>query len=293
MKAPTQLKAICAAIAAATLSMSASAAIDIDLTQSGYQTDAVDTFTVKRLKVPGAGEWDVTFKWDPQSLHFVPQAVAASTAAQLQISGPTTVNEAGTITLSAAVRNADGSLSPTVAVWSVVPASAGTITPQGVFLAASQTADVNAVFTASVLLQGKTITSTYTVKVTNVSAASRTCAGALANNANGMLLADFGVNPETQKVTMLLTAASGNPGFLSGSFFFVQGATSVAVSQYTYDAGTALFTPQGGWSGVGTIASPTQKQAVFSAFPSSINLAQPFQIRYAAIAGAPGTIACN
>lgn len=287
------LKTICAAIAATTLSMSASAALDIDLTNSGYQTDALDTFTVKRLKVPGAGEWDVTFKWDPQSLHFVPQAVAASTASQLKISGPTTVNEAGTITLAAAVQNADGTTTPTVAVWSVVPASAGTITPQGVFLAASQTADVNAVFTATVLLQGKTISSTYTVKVANVSAASRTCAGALVNNTNGMLMADFGVNPETQKVTMLLTAASGNPGFLSGSFFFLQGSTSVAVSQYTYDAGTALFTPQGGWSGVGTIASPTQKQAVFSAFPSSINLAQPFQIRYASIAGAPGTISCG
>lgn len=286
-------KTICAAIAAATLSMSASAAIDIDLTNAGYQNEAVDSFTVKRLKVPGAGEWDVTFKWDPQTLHFVPQAVAASTAAQLQISGPTTVNEGGTITLSAAVRNADGTFAPTVAVWSVVPASAGTITPQGVFLAASQTADVNAVFTASVLLQGKTITSTYTVKVVNVAAASRTCAGALANNANGMLLADFGVNPETQKVTMLLTAASGNPSFLHGILFFVQGTTSIDVSPYTFDADTALFTPSGGWSGVGTIASPAQKQAVFSAFPSSINLAQPFQIRYAGIAGAPGTIACN
>lgn len=293
MRVSSQLKSICAAVAAATLSMSASAALDVDLTNSGYQTDAVDTFTVKRLKVPGAGEWDVTFKWDPQSLHFVPQAVAASTAAQLQISGPTTVNEAGTITLTAAVRNADGSSTPTVAVWSVVPASAGTISPQGVFLAASQTADVSAVFTASVLLQGKTITSTYTVKVANVSAAQRTCSGTLTSTANGVLTGEFGVNPETQKVTMLLTAASGNPGFLSGSFFFLQGTTSVAVSQYTYDAATALFTPQGGWSGVGTIASPTQKQAVFSAFPSSINLAQPFQIRYAGIAGAPATIACN
>lgn len=286
-------KTICAAVAAATLSLSASAAIDIDLTNAGYQPEAVDAFTVKRLKVPGMGEWDVTFKWDPQTLHFVPQAVAPSTAAQLKISGPTTVNEAGTITLSAALQNADGSSTPTVAIWTVVPASAGTITPQGVFLAASQTADVNAVFTASVLLQGKTITSTYTVKVANVAAASRTCAGALANNANGTLLADFGVNPETQKVTMLLTAASGNPSFLHGSFFFVQGTTSVAVSPYTYNADTALFTPAGGWSGVGTIASPTQKQAVFSAFPSSINLAQPFQIRYAGIAGAPGVIACN
>ena len=291
MKAP--LKAICAAIAATTLSMSASAALDIDLTNAGYQSDALDTFTVKRLKVPGAGEWDVTFKWNPQSLSFVPQAVAASTASQLKISGPTTVNEAGTITLAAAVQNADGTTTPTVAVWNVVPASAGTITPQGVFLAASQTADVNAVFTATVLLQGKTISSTYTVKVSNVSSASRTCAGALANNGNGMLLADFGVNPETQKVTMLLTAASGNPSFLSVSFFFVQGTTSVSVSPYTYDADTALFTPLGGWSGVGTIASPTQKQAVFSAFPSSINLAQPFQIRYAGIAGAPGMISCN
>ncbi|MFN9473762.1 hypothetical protein [Acidovorax sp.] len=289
-------RTICAAIAAATLSLSASAGLDIDLTNSGYQTEATDTFTVKRLKVPGAGEWDVTFKWDPQSLHFVPQAVAASTAAQLQISGPTTVSEGGSITLAAAVRNADGSTSPTVAVWSVAPASAGTISPQGVFLAASQTADVNAVFTASVLLQGKTITSTYTVKVINVAATQRTCAGQLANNANGMLLADFRVNPETQKVNMLLTAASDNPNFLSSSFFFVQGSTSVAVSLYTFDAGTALFTPSGGWSGIGTIASPTQKEAVFSAFPSSINLTQPFQIRYAGIAGiagAPATIACN
>lgn len=286
-------KTICAAIAAATLSLSASAAIGVDLTNSGYQTEAVDSFTVKRLKVPGAGEWDVTFKWDPQSLHFVPQAVVASTAAQLRISGPTTVNEGGTITLAAAVQNADGSTTPTVAVWSVAPSSAGTISPQGVFLAASQTADVSAVFTASVLLQGKTITSTYTVKVANVAAAERTCAGALSNNSNGMLLADFRVNPEAQKVSMLLTAASGNPNFLSGSLLFVQGTTSIDVSPYHYDADTALFTPSGGWSGIGTIASPAQKEAVFSAFPSSINLAQPFQVRYAGIAGAPGTIACN
>ncbi len=286
-------KTICAAVAAATLSLSASAAIDIDLTNAGYQPEAVDAFTVKRLKVPGMGEWDVTFKWDPQTLHFVPQAVAPSTAAQLKISGPTTVNEAGTITLSAALQNADGSSTPTVAIWSVVPASAGTITPQGVFRAASQTADVNAVFTASALLQGKTITSTYTVKVLNVSAAQRTCAGALANNANGMLLADFRVNPEAQKVSMLLTAASGNPNFLSGSLLFVQGTTSIDVSPYHYDADTALFSPSNGWSGLGTIASPAQKEAVFSAFPSSINLAQPFEIRYAGIAGAPGLISCN
>jgi hypothetical protein len=287
------LTTICAAVAAATLSLPASAAIDIDLTNAGYQPEAVDAFTVKRLKVPGMGEWDVTFKWDPQTLHFVPQAVAPSTAAQLKISGPTTVNEAGTITLSAALQNADGSSTPTVAIWTVVPASAGTITPQGVFLAASQTADVNAVFTASALLQGKTITSTYTVKVLNVSAAQRTCAGALANNANGMLLADFRVNPEAQKVSMLLTAASGNPNFLSGSLLFVQGTTSIDVSPYHYDADTALFSPSNGWSGIGTIASPAQKEAVFSAFPSSINLAQPFEIRYAGIAGAPGLISCN
>lgn len=284
MQSSWAIKAACAAIAS-TLALSASA-IEIDVSGSSFQSTGKDTIVIKRLAVPGAGNWDVTFKWDPNSVTFVPQAVSQSTTASLKLSGPTTVNESSSITLAAVVQNADGTTVAATPTWTVVPASAGSISSSGVFTASSVTADVNAVATASFTHQGQPLTATYSVKVVNVAAVGRTCSGVLEARSSQSLSGDFTVEPDNRKINMRVTATAGNPYFFTSSLFFIQGTNTVDVSLYTFDADSAVLVPSGGWSGSGQLVSPGSKEGVIAAVPTIINLAQPFEIRYTGASGA-------
>lgn len=278
MQPSMAIKAACAAVAS-TLALSASA-IEIDVSGSTFQSTGKDTIVIKRLAVPGAGSWDVTFKWDPASVTFVPQAVSQSVAAaSLKLSGPTTVNESSAITLAAVVQNADGTTAPVTPTWTVVPASAGSISSAGVFTASSVSADVNAVATASFTHQGLPLTATYSVKVVNVAAATRTCGGVLDSSSTGTLTGEFVVQPDNRKIEVKVTATSGNPYFFYDDIFLIQGNNSVDVGN-SFDVDTAIFAPAAGWGGFGQIASPGSKQGTIAAVPTMINLAQPFELRY-------------
>jgi len=290
MKSSWAMKAVCTVITA--LPALSFAAIDIDVTGASFQSAGKDTIIIKRLVVPGAGNWDVTFKWDAASLTFVPQAVSQSVAsASLKLSGPTSVNESASITLAAVVQNADGSTASAAPSWSVSPASAGSISPSGVFTAASVTADVNAVATATFTHQGQPLTATYAFKVVNVPAPSRTCTGTLVNYRTETLQGEFAIFPENRKINVKLTSTLGTPGFYTRSFFLIQGTTTVDLSLYSFDADTAMFTPSNGWSGSGQIPAPGIKEGVIAGVPTSINLAQPFQIRYTDVPET--TTSCN
>lgn len=284
MQLQVAVKAVCAAIAA-TFTLAASA-LEIDVSGASFQSSGKDTIVVKRLTAPGVGYWDVTFKWDPNALVFVPQAVSQSAAASLKLSGPTTVNESNSITLAAIVQNADGTTVPATPTWTVVPASAGSVSSSGVFTASSVTTDVSAVATASFNHQGQPLTATYSVKVVNVAAVGRTCSGVLEARSSQSLSGDFTVEPDNRKINMRVTATSGNPYFFTSSLFFIQGANTVDVSLYSFDADSAVLVPSGGWSGSGQMVSPGSKEGVIAAVPISINLAQPFEIRYTGASGA-------
>lgn len=290
MQPSKAIKAACAAVAS-TLALSASA-IEIDVSGSTFQSTGKDTIVIKRLAVPGAGNWDVTFKWDPGSVTFVPQAVSQSVAAaSLKLSGPTTVNESSSITLAAVVQNADGTTASAAPTWSVAPASAGSISSSGVFTAASVATDVNAVATATFTHQGQPLTATYAFKVVNVPAPSRTCTGRLVDYRTETLMGEFSIFPENRKINLKLTATLGSPAFFTSKLFFVQGTNTVDVDMYNFDADTAIFSPSNGWSGSGRIPSPGVKEGVIAAVPTIINLAQPFQIRFADIPET--TTTCN
>lgn len=278
MKNSLAVKAVYAAIAA--LPALSSAAIDIDVSGATFQSTSKDTIVIKRLAVPGAGNWDVTFKWDPNSVTFVPQAVSQCVAAaSLKLSGPATVNESSSITLAAVVQNADGTTASAAPTWSVAPASAGSISSSGVFTAASVTANVNAVVTATFTHQGQPLTATYAVTVANVAAPTRMCGGVLDSSSTGTLTGEFVVQPDNRKIEVKATATAGNPYFFYDRIYLIQGSNSVDVGT-SFDVDTAIFAPAAGWAGFGQIASPGSKQGTIAAVPNMINLALPFELRY-------------
>jgi hypothetical protein len=82
--------------------------------------------------------------------------------------------------------------------------------------------------------------------------------------------------PTDKSINITFTGVTGNIQVCYPGFYFVQGSNQVDLNKYSWDADTALFTPNNGWNGCSDIYAGVIKSAVISHLPSWFNFNAPF-----------------
>lgn len=185
------------------------------------------------------------------------------------------INTPNTYTITASA-GANGSITPSGSVTVTHGESqAFTITPDTGYHVADVVVDGSSV--GAVSSYTFNVTSDHTINATfAVNASAGKTWNITATGYNSTVNISITSNPTNRSFNVAFTGVSGASWVCYVSKAFVQGGNQFDLSEYSYDADTALFTTNSGWDGCSDIYAGVTKSGVISHIPSWFNLDAQF-----------------